>query len=104
MHVGNGFMVGKKASSYILGEDSLDDAKSAMRNSLSDGNWVILCNCHLVPQWLPELENLFILICTNSQKNLTQGSDYGWCRVSTNRFLRTLSLIRCAWLFQKCIA
>ena len=78
----------KKPVRIFLGEDSLDDAKSAMRNSLSDGNWVILCNCHLVPQWLPELERFIHTYMHESTKRLTQGSGYGWCRVSTNRSLR----------------
>jgi len=38
-----------------LGSGSEAKARDAIKNGAQEGNWVILCNCHLFEDWLPEL-------------------------------------------------
>jgi len=38
-----------------LGSGSEDKALQAISAGQSMGNWVILCNCHLFEDWLPNL-------------------------------------------------
>jgi type IV secretory pathway ATPase VirB11/archaellum biosynthesis ATPase len=37
------------------GHKSIVRATEELKRAVSNGNWVILCNCHLEPQWLPKL-------------------------------------------------
>jgi len=38
-----------------LGSGSELKAKEAIQKGALEGNWVILCNCHLFEDWLPQL-------------------------------------------------
>jgi len=38
-----------------LGSGAEQKAKEAIQNGAKEGNWVILCNCHLFEDWLPQL-------------------------------------------------
>lgn len=38
-----------------LGSGSEEKAKMAIQKGSMEGNWVILCNCHLFEDWLPQL-------------------------------------------------
>jgi dynein heavy chain 1 len=49
--------VNKKFTSVAIGSpESYAIADTAIRNAAKSGNWVLLKNVHLAPQWLVELE------------------------------------------------
>lgn len=41
-----------------LGKGQGERAKAIIKEGQYRGDWVFLQNCHLVPDWLPELENI----------------------------------------------
>mmetsp|Transcript_66239 Transcript_66239/g.142975 ORF Transcript_66239/g.142975 Transcript_66239/m.142975 type:complete len:123 (+) Transcript_66239:2747-3115(+) len=45
----------KNIKELSLGSGSEDKAVQAIQRGASEGNWVVLCNCHLFEDWLPNL-------------------------------------------------
>jgi len=45
----------KNIKELSLGSGSEEKAVQAIHRGASEGNWVILCNCHLFEDWLPQL-------------------------------------------------
>lgn len=45
----------KSIRELSLGSGSEDKAVQAIMRGASEGNWVVLCNCHLFEDWLPQL-------------------------------------------------
>jgi len=45
--------VGKRLQFVCLGYGKEQHAEDLLREGILAGNWVILQNCHMVPEWLP---------------------------------------------------
>jgi len=45
----------KNIRELSLGSGAEEKAVQAIQKGASEGNWVILCNCHLFEDWLPQL-------------------------------------------------
>lgn len=53
-----------------LGSGSEEKARKNIQTSNKDGTWVILCNCHLFEDWLPELQKETDIIRDPSNMNV----------------------------------
>ena len=49
---------GKKLKVLSLGSGQEEKARDVIRDCSSTATWVLLLNCHLVPDWMDELEYL----------------------------------------------
>ena len=49
-------IVGKRLQFLCLGVGKEKQAEDLLKEGCQAGNWVILQNCHMVPDWLPQLE------------------------------------------------
>ena len=49
-------IVGKRLQFLCLGVGKENQAEELLKEGYQAGNWVILQNCHMVPDWLPQLE------------------------------------------------
>ena len=58
-----------------LGQGQGPKAEILMKNSMKDGSWVILQNCHLATSWMPSLER----ICEQLKPNDCKSSYRLWC-------------------------
>ena len=47
---------GKKLKVLSLGSGQEEKARDVIRDCSSTATWVLLLNCHLVPDWMDELE------------------------------------------------
>jgi dynein heavy chain len=50
--------VPKHVDSVSLGQGQGPKARRMIEEGCTEGNWVLICNCHLGLSWLPELERL----------------------------------------------
>ncbi len=53
---------GKKLKLVTMGSGQEARAAEVVRESYQTSSWVVLINCHLVPDWMDELENLVDLL------------------------------------------
>ena len=56
--------------SVSLGKGQKEKASKFLKDFASSGDWLLLQNCHLMPSWMPELENILQRLRSDSEKSL----------------------------------
>ena len=51
--------IGVKMSRVSLGKGQISHAEASIRRCAESGGWVLLENCHLVPEWMPHLARIY---------------------------------------------
>ena len=57
---------GKKLRILSLGSGQAEKARELIKECCQTPTWVVLLNCHLVPDWMDELEYLCEDLCQDS--------------------------------------
>ena len=60
--------LGSNFQSIALGKGQGERAARYLREYANTGGWVLLQNCHLLPSWMPELENIVQRFRSESEK------------------------------------
>lgn len=61
---------GSNIYSISLGKGQGDRATKVLKEFSATGGWVLLQNCHLMPSWMPELENIIQRFRSDSEKGM----------------------------------
>ncbi|KAH3745451.1 dynein heavy chain 10, axonemal [Pelomyxa schiedti] len=56
--LGESLGLSSKVKPFALGQDQGNPAAKLLEIAISQGNWVVLQNCHLLPSWLPVLNKI----------------------------------------------
>jgi dynein heavy chain len=56
--------------SISLGKGQKEKASRFLKDFASSGDWLLLQNCHLMPSWMPELENILQRLRSDNEKGL----------------------------------
>lgn len=56
--------------SISLGKGQKEKASKFLKDFSNSGDWLLLQNCHLMPSWMPELENILQRLRSDSEKGL----------------------------------
>ena len=62
--------IGTNIYSIALGKGQGEKASKVLKEFANTGGWVLLQNCHLLPSWMPELENIIQRFRSDSEKGL----------------------------------